>query len=108
MPHQTELTYLGSEALDHLARMNTELLSELWILRDRVAVLEQVLTEQGTLHPGAIDNYQPGPELRERLELLRRLTVENVMGAPYRQRPSVAEIQARARESAAAVGTPIS
>ena len=32
--------YLGQMELDDVMRMNTELLAELWILRDRVTVLD--------------------------------------------------------------------
>ena len=39
----------GDESLDRLLRMNTELLSELWILRDRMMVLEKILEEKGLL-----------------------------------------------------------
>ena len=34
-----ERPYLGQKELDDLMRMNSELLAELWILRDRVTVL---------------------------------------------------------------------
>ena len=33
----------GSEEMDSIMRINTELMSELWILRDRVMVLESIL-----------------------------------------------------------------
>lgn len=41
-----ERPYLGQKELDDLMRMNSELLAELWILRDRVTVLEHMLQEK--------------------------------------------------------------
>ena len=35
-----ERPYLGQKELDDVMRMNTELLAELWILRDRVTALQ--------------------------------------------------------------------
>ena len=54
----------GDERLDGLLRMNTELLSELWILRDRVMVLERILEEKGLLDAQAVSNYVPSGRVR--------------------------------------------
>lgn len=73
--------YLSSERNDDLARMVLALTSELWQLKDRTLVLEQLLLEGGVLSASAIDDFQPSGEfsqdlLEERLALTRR-----VMGA---------------------------
>jgi hypothetical protein len=81
--------YLKDELLDALARMNMELLSELWIARDRMAVLEQVLIENGCLAPAAVDDYVPSEAVAERMAALRSLMVENVLTAPWRSETSV-------------------
>ncbi len=91
-------SYIGSEALDHLARMNVELLSELWIMRDRMAILERLLADKGVVADGAVDNFIPDATFTERLERLRTLVVENVIGAPYRHELTVTQLQERARE----------
>ena len=81
--------YLQSKDLDYLARMNMELLSELWIARDRIAVLEQVLAEKGVIEPDAVDAFVPDESMNKRLETLRRVVVENVIGAPYKNQHTV-------------------
>ena len=73
----------GDESLDRLLRMNTELLSELWILRDRVMVLENILEEKGLLDPGAVDDYAPSAEFGKVLQDERDGMVRRVTGAPW-------------------------
>lgn len=90
-------TYIGSDALDHLARMNVELLSELWIMRDRMAVLEKLLADKGVVPDGAVDQFVPDAVFADRLERLRTLMVENVIGAPYRHELTVEQLKERAK-----------
>ena len=74
--------YLDSYNIDDLARMNVALLSELWIMRDRQAVLEQILREKGILVENEINNYVPDGAVAKRIEALRNNVVSNVLGAP--------------------------
>src|SRR3546814_4935024 len=55
-------TYLGPDNIDDLGRMVTALLTELWITRDRVAVLEQLLEDKKIVLPGEVDDYIPRSE----------------------------------------------
>ena len=73
----------GDERLDGLLRMNTELLSELWILRDRVMVLERILEEKGLLDAQAVSNYVPSGEFADELQQERDRLVRRVAGAPW-------------------------
>ena len=73
----------GDEQLDWLLRMNAELLSELWILRDRVMVLEKLLEEKGLVQREAIGDYQPAGEFEEELQDERDRLVRRVAGAPW-------------------------
>lgn len=41
---------------------------ELWVVRDRVRAMEQLLTAQGTLAADAIDRYQPSAEQQAQLD----------------------------------------
>ncbi len=66
-----------------LLRMNTELLSELWILRDRVAVLEKLLEEKGVVSREAIDTYAPDAAFDAELQRERDRVVRQVAGAPW-------------------------
>jgi hypothetical protein len=74
--------YLGTPEFDHLARMNTELLSELWILRDRVTVLEHLLEQKAVIERRALDTLVPEGALAEELERERARLVERVVGVP--------------------------
>ncbi len=73
----------GDESLDRLLRMNTELLSELWILRDRVMVLEKILEEKGLLDAEAVNSYTPSSEFTDELQNERDRLVRRVAGAPW-------------------------
>ena len=75
--------YLAEQNLDDLGRMVLALLSELWIVRDRVAILEARLAEKGRLESDTeLDDYTPGPELAKRLDGLRDRMIAGVLGAP--------------------------
>ncbi len=74
--------YLDANNLDDLARINTALLSELWIMRDRLAVLEQILQEKNILSENEVNDYVPDGSVAERIEALRNTIVANVAGAP--------------------------
>ncbi|HEY4545504.1 MAG TPA: hypothetical protein VIG90_03620 [Pedomonas sp.] len=90
-------TYLSHDNVDDLGRMVTALLTELWIARDRVAVLERILEDKGVLNPDEVNNYVPTPEFEASLEKLRDRMAGNVIGAPLAARErSVDEILARA------------
>jgi len=73
----------GSEDMDAIMRINTELMSELWILRDRVTVLEKMLEEKGLVERQAIDNYAPEGVFAAELEDERDRFVRRVAGAPW-------------------------
>ena len=75
--------YLGTERADDLARISLALLSELWVLRDRVTVLEHVLEQKGSIARQELDKLMPEGELAEELARERREMVERVLGAPF-------------------------
>ncbi|MCE4265439.1 hypothetical protein [Rhodococcus globerulus] len=73
--------YLESARLDDLARMVTELTSELWILKDRNMILEKILEDNGVLTGSAVDEYQPDVALSATLLDERRALAERIFGA---------------------------
>ena len=77
-------TYLGSERADDLARMITELASEVWVLRDRLTIMEHVLEKNGALTRQTLDNYVPDAELADELAAARKELIERVLGAGSR------------------------
>src|SRR3546814_15060819 len=84
-------TYLGPDNIDDLGRMVTALLTELWITRDRVAVLEQPLEDKKIVLPGEVDDYIPSEDLEADLERIRDRRAANVIGAPLAARDRRAE-----------------
>lgn len=73
--------YLGSDRLDDLARMLTEVASELWVLKDRNMVLEALLAEAGVMTPASVDGYQPDGETARRIDAERSAFTARVFGA---------------------------
>jgi hypothetical protein len=64
-----------------MMRMLLELASEVWVLRDRFAVLESVLDQRGTLTAGDLDSHQPGDDLSQFLERERAAFVRRLLDA---------------------------
>jgi hypothetical protein len=85
-------SYTHDEKLDALVRMNTELLSELWIMRDRMMVMEYLLEKRHGLSLQEIDDFDPPPELENKLLAERDALVRRVVGAPWNDHWSVASI----------------
>jgi hypothetical protein len=89
--------YTGDEMMDNVIRMNTELMSELWILRDRVTLLEHLLQEQGVISRKTLDDMVPGGDLAKELNRERDALVEKVVGGAWMQGYSVESLVAKAR-----------
>ncbi|WP_150241087.1 hypothetical protein [Nocardiopsis quinghaiensis] len=87
--------YLDSKRLDDIARMVTELASEVWILRDRNMILEHLLAEKGTVDPEVIEELHPDGELLERIRAERAAFVRRVFGAVLDQDARVEAALAR-------------
>ncbi len=90
--------YTGDEMMDNLIRMNTELMSELWVLRDRVTILEHMLQEKGTISRKGLDDFVPTGELAKELVRERDGLVEKVVGGAWMQGFSVESLVAKAKK----------
>lgn len=88
-------SYLVPDDVDALARMLNALLIEHWILYDRVAVLENLLTERGIIEPGSLDAFLPTGEFAASLEAVRERIFSNVLGAASGEGRSVDELRKR-------------
>jgi hypothetical protein len=75
-------TYLHNATIEDVARMVESLTEELWILKDRTLVLEELLIDKGGLTLDEIETYEPGPELAKRLARERQRVIRKVLGAP--------------------------
>lgn len=93
-------SYLRGADLDFLARMNMELLAELWITRDRLAVLEAVLNDRGITQAEEVDTFVPSETLSRRLDQLREVMVENVLGAPFKNNHTVESLISQGKKHA--------
>ena len=85
-------TYKASDAsffeqpyIDELVKMNTELLTELWILKDRVYILEKILEEKKIVKNDKINNYEPHGEFINFLDNERESLIKKVIEAPLKK-----------------------
>jgi hypothetical protein len=69
---------LRPEQLDDLGRTVLKLAQELWVVRDRQRVLEQVLAEKGIDVADIVENYTPSGEFAEKLKAERKAFINGV------------------------------
>ncbi len=74
-----EQLFFNDPAIDRLMGMVMSLAAEVYILRDRTQALEEMLEQSGTLHPGAIEHWQPGPERQADLTAERDAFIARIM-----------------------------
>jgi hypothetical protein len=72
---------LRPEDIDKLGQALLTLTKELWVVKDRLRVLEAALTEAGAIAPDATETYQPDEALNELLGKERAQLIEQVLGA---------------------------
>ena len=77
-PNQQILT---DTDIDGVGRAVMTLCHELWVVKDRMAVLEAVLAENGIDASKAVDAYQPDAALQEKLNQDGRELVERILAA---------------------------
>jgi hypothetical protein len=78
--------YLHGDDVDWLARQNTQLMTELWIVKDRLAVLESLLEKKGLLSDDEVDNTPPDEALGAELDQRREQFVKRIIGMPPSER----------------------
>lgn len=72
--------YLAADDVDRLARQNTQLMAELWIVKDRLAVLERLLADKGLLAAGEVDDTVPESDLAAQLDRERERFIRRIQG----------------------------
>jgi hypothetical protein len=75
---------VGADQLDQLGEALLALTSEVWILTDRLAVLEAVLAEHGIDAAAAIDRFVPSPAMEKALDAKRDKLIATVLAALQR------------------------
>ena len=89
--------YLGAGSVTDVARMLMQLMSEVWIMRDRQIITEYLLETRGSITREDIDNFAAPPELAQRVEAERERFARLILGAPISaEKRSVEEILERA------------
>jgi hypothetical protein len=72
---------LNTEDVDQLGQAILTLTEELWVLKDRQRVLEELLAQAGIVSPEALDRHAPDAELAARLATERQELISHVLGA---------------------------
>jgi len=93
---RSQKTYLEPGDIDQLARQHVELMAEVWILRDRVRLLETALQGKGILEADQLDNMVPDDALKALLKRERDGFVARIVGLPPERR-TVDALRAQAR-----------
>lgn len=78
--------YLDTDNVDDLGRMMTALLSEVWIMRDRMVIYETLLAKANVLTSEQIEQHSYTPEQELEVEKLRDRMIASVLGAPIAAR----------------------
>ena len=73
-----------AEAL-HDSRAYVSVLGELWILKDRQAVLEQVLARHGIPAPETVEQFEPDGKFKAELDAERQAWARRMVGALFRK-----------------------
>jgi hypothetical protein len=72
---------LKPSQIDNLGEAILTLTRELWVLTDRVHVLEAVIEQSGVSIRDAVDRFQPSPAFEQMLDAERAKLVDAVVGA---------------------------
>lgn len=83
---RTKLKYLEAEDVDALARQNVQLMTELWIVKDRLTLLETMLEGKGVLDRTRLNDMEPDGALADELRREREAYLERVMGLDPKDR----------------------
>lgn len=78
--------YLRPEDIETLARQNVQLMTELWITKDRLFMLEHMLEKKGIIDRKIFDATEPDENLSQELEAQRVAYIERIMGVLPEQR----------------------
>lgn len=75
--------YFENEVIDHLVGIVLELGAELFVTRDRLARLEDMLASGKAIDLAELDQGRPSEELQERLKQERQAFIQRVYGRLY-------------------------
>ena len=76
-------TYFENEVIDHLIDITLELGAELWVVKDRLAHLEEILSNENKVSLNSLDNDKPSEELQKKLNNERIQLIKRIYGRLY-------------------------
>jgi len=76
-------SYFENEVIDHLLGIVLELGAQFWVVRDRLALLEEHLAAKGTVSLEDLDQGKPSDELQAKLAAERQAMIQQVYGRLY-------------------------
>ena len=71
------------QRVDDLAQAFVSVTAEMWIVKDRLAVLEQVLAKHGIPAPSAVETFEPSDSFKNQLDAERRAWIQRMIGALF-------------------------
>ena len=75
--------YFENEVIDHLISITLELGAQFWVMRDRLAFLEEQLAEKGTISLEDLETGRPSEALQAKLKAERQAMIQQVYGRLY-------------------------
>lgn len=80
-----EPAFFDNPAIDNLIAVTLELGAEIWVLRERQRVMEQLLSQHGKVTTEMIEQHQPGEDELARSKAARDEFVNRVYAAFARE-----------------------
>ena len=87
-----EQFFFDDPAIDKTLKVVMALAREVYILKDRLAIIEMKLEEKGLAHKD-IDEYQPTPQEQEEIITTRDLFIDKVLGPIVQEKMRPRELQ---------------
>jgi len=75
--------YFENEIIDHLISITLELGAELWVVKDRLAHLEEILSEENKLSLRSLETGKPSALLQEKLDEERKQIIKRIYARLY-------------------------
>ena len=76
-------SYFENEVIDHLIGIVLELGAQSWMIKDRLAFLEETLAKQGSVSLEDLERGRPSEELQAKLQAERQAMIQRVYGRLY-------------------------
>lgn len=84
-PGDREVTFFDDPVKDHLLRSLVTVTMELSVTRERLASLEALLADSGTVPPGRLDRFEPDMDAAQHREQARQKLIQDVLGPLMRR-----------------------